>query len=913
MVRRPITEIENGLQELFEKEIVIPGEFIYNFLAWYDIPKSTLTRAKNEKEINLKIKNKIHYELVKNGATPVSVVTKIEQEIKGNRSQPRFIIATNIVDFAAKDTKTQNTLTIPLIELPAKADFFLPLNGIEKVEYEKENPADRKAADRFTKLYDTLIKINEEATEKDFNEFLIRLLFLLFAEDTNIMPKSIFTNAIKTRTAVDGSDMNGIISDIFKSLDVLTRNSEKEWLRAFPYVNGKLFSKAHVNLKFNAVTRKMILEAGELLDWNEINPDILGSMIQTVANAEQRAVTGMHYTSVENIKKLIKPLFLDDLTMIYDEIAVKISENEDKEITEKSKQENRRTYEEKLEALIERISKIKFFDPACGSGNFLIITYKEIRRLEINILKTLGDLRIKKKEEHAKQGNMLKTSAISLNKFYGIELDDFAHEVARLSLWIAEHQMNVEMTETLADYQPNLLPLKDAGHIIQGNSLRIDWNEAVPHTADEELYIMGNPPYIGARKMDSNQKREIAKVFESYLLKTGDLDYISGWFMKIAISVENTNIKAAIVSTNSVVQGSQASLLWNTIFNKTEAEINFAYSSFKWGNSAKHNAGVTVVIVGIVNNKYKGNKVLFDTIGGKIVKQINAYLVDGPLITVKKSTSQISNLPEMLSGDMPNDGGNLIADRIDEFVDIFESKKYSSIIKEFIGSREFLNDKKRYTLWISENDLELAISNTKIKNRIDRVRKLRENSSRKVTREMSDTPYRFGEIRHKNFDYIFIPQVSSENRDYVPMGILDKNVITASPNFAIYDAPIWLLGLLESRMHMTWLRAVGGKLKTDYRYSAGLVYNTFPVPELSTQRKNQMENQIFEILDLREEIGGTLAELYNNKTMPKRLREAHEALDRIVERAYRRDTPFVSDEERLSVLLNMYQEMTKDD
>ncbi|HEM5083767.1 TPA: class I SAM-dependent DNA methyltransferase, partial [Streptococcus suis] len=570
MAKFDIITIEDKIQQLLEVGLD-HASFIYEFLSFYDIPKATITRIR--KEQSGEIKNKLYFKTVPTDKSVVAGVAEIEEAIKDKKSQPRYIIVTNFVDFAAKDTKTFDTLQIPFKDLPTYADFFLAWNGVEKVDYAKENPADIKAAERFTRLYDELKKINHfddrSQEEKEFNLFLIRLLFLLFAEDTEIMKKGIFTNAIKTRSREDGSNLNTLFNQIFASLDIANRLSQESWLQEFPYVNGKLFTDASTNLVFDKKTRKLILEAGELLNWNEINPDILGAMIQTVASSEHRSSSGMHYTSVENIMKVIKPLFLDELTANFQTIVDKINENEDKDITERTKRENRAAYEKELSTLHQRLSKIKFFDPACGSGNFLIITYKELRRLEIQILKTLRHL----KNDHSI--NLFEKSKISLHQFYGIELDDFAHEVARLSLWIAEHQMNVE-TEKEISIKQAFLPLRDAGNITQGNALRLDWDKVVPHTPTDEIYLIGNPPYIGTKGRNAqslDQKADLAQAI--FPLETRIMDYIFGWFFKAAKFIYNNNAEFAFVSTNSLFQGEQAPIVAENLLSKLD--IKFVY------------------------------------------------------------------------------------------------------------------------------------------------------------------------------------------------------------------------------------------------------------------------------------------------------------------------------------------------
>lgn len=910
-----ITEIEDRVKVIIEN--LNEETFIEEFLALYDIPKTSITRARSS-EGDFLIRNKVRYRKVENN--PLQAIDEIEQEIVSQKQKPRFIITTDFEMLYAKDTITNDSLAIHFEDLPIYAEFFLAWNGIEKVDYQKENPADIKAAERFTKLYDELIKINPELAQKEadgksFNLFLIRSLFLYFCEDAEIIKKGSFTNILKTRTEADGSNLNSVIKELFLILNVPEnkRNDTPGWLRDFPYVNGKLFKEPHHDLNFSTLTRKLLIEAGELLNWNEINPDILGAMIQTVANKEERQTSGMHYTSVPNILKVIKPLFLDNLQVEYQRLSERADDYLEREITEKQRREQQRNIIKDLNNLLERMSKIKFLDPACGSGNFLIITYKELRRLEIQILVKIREVQDALKEKNVYQGEFLKQSKIKLNQFSGIEFDDFAHEVAKLSLYIAEHQMNVEMVEALADYQPRILPLQESGNIIHGNALRINWNQVVSREYNDEVYIMGNPPYIGARKKKENHKSDLAAVFHKYNINTGDLDYISGWFIKGAEFVQNSISQLSFVSTNSITQGSQVPLLWPSILNHTNASISFAYPSFKWVNSAKNNAGVMVVIIGLADSNNTIEKKIFENNTWVLAKNITPYLTDGENIIVNNLEESISGLPEIASGDMPNDGGYFIVEREDYNSLIEKVPEIEKYLRKFIGSREYMASTYRYILHLTEDNHNEAEKIPEIAKRVEAVKNLRLASDRAATNKLASIPYRYGEYRHKESKFIFVPQVSSEFREYVPMGFFEGGEIIASPNFTIYDAPIWLLGILESRMHMTWLRAVGGRLKTDYRYSAGMVYNTFPIPKLSTNRKNILEEAVLEMLDVREEEGGTLAELYGgaNKPMNSRLREAHEKIDGIVERAYKQE-PFKSDEERLGVLLKLYKEMVSE-
>lgn len=897
-----ITEIEDGVKKLINH--LDKKSFIVDFLSFYDIPKTSITRAKKQFEEgqDFVIKNKLFYREVSTDV--VLAIDSIEQEISEQKSKPRYIISTNFVEIAALDVQNRATLNISIGELPANADFFLAWNGIEKADYQAENPADRKAAERFARLYDVIVKDNPTAEEHAFNLFLIRVLFLLFAEDTGIIPKSAFTNVLKTRTKEDGSDFDVVITELFEILDVpqMERVNKSSWLLNFPYVNGKLFSEKHKSLHFTKLSRELLIEAGELLNWREINPDILGAMIQTVASAEERHVSGMHYTSVTNIKKLIKPLFLDDLYSVFGELASKHMEVFSKDITEKTKKDYQREIVKDLYALLDRISKIKFLDPASGSGNFLIITYKELRRLEIKILLLIHEI---------EQTGSIPFSIINLSNFSGIEKDDFAHEVAKLSLWIAEHQMNEEMTEAIPGSIAQLLPLKDAGNIVQGNSLRIDWNTVVPHTDDEEVYLMGNPPYLGSNKWtkDEQKQKDMEIVFKGKGVYR-KLDYISAWFIKASEFIKGKNSSCAFVTTNSVTQGEQAPILWEKIF-QNNIEIFFGVQNFKWSNSAKGQAAVVVQIIGLSNPGK--DKLIFTDESARKVNQINEYLTEGTFVNIQKRSSSISGLPKMEKGSQltnSNTGGLLFSE--EEYKKfIFDFPELHGYFRKFLNGEDLLNGGARYVLLVrNEEQYKDLLKNKILNERFHQVAESRAKSTKKQTKELAKQPWKIGELRYSEKAVIASPQTASENYDYVPMTILDKSIMASNNVLQAYTDELWLLALLESKMHVLWIRAIGGKMKTDYTLSSRLVYNTFPIPELSTQRKNELNRIMLEILDLREYEGGTLAQLYNKHKMPESLREKHEELNGVVDRAYRQ-RPFESDEERLALLLNLYKEMSK--
>ncbi len=884
-----ITEYEDRIKALVDKED--HEGFIFDFLSIYDkISKATITKLRNGNNNHAKepgevhLKNKLYFK--ETSQDVLQTFANLEDKVNTQTSKPRYIIVTDYQQLLAKDMNTLDSLDIQFKELPRYFDFFLAWNGIEKADFEKENPADLKAAERFAKLFDAILKENENADRHALNLFLIRTLFCLFAEDTGIFDKLIFTTYLKQMTAPDGSDFNERIRELFDFLDKAERTgNEPAYLSKFPYVNGQLFTESHMDLVFNEKIRDLIIDAGELIGWSDVNPDILGSMLQAVASDDKRSHLGMHYTSVPNIMKVIKPLFLDELY-------------EDFEAAKGNK--------EKLAKLYTRIGQIKFMDPACGSGNFLIITYKELRQLELAIYQELRTL----------DPYIYYVPSVSLSQFYGIEIEDFAVDVTRLSLWIAEHQMNKILEEKVNDAVRPLLPLQSAGAIVCGNALRLDWEEVMPHNKDEEVYIFGNPPYLGARRQSSAQKEDMNKYVFEGISGANMLDYISCWFMKGSRYISNTNSKLSFVTTNSICQGEQVSILWPIIFS-FNSTISFAYTSFKWKNNAKNNAGVTVSIIGLADKKYLTNtKVLYFPDGTKKdVENISPYLVEGLVNVIEKNNFRSDELPMISFGSMPNDGGNLIFTE-----EIFNalSSETQKLCKKFVGAKEFINLSKRYCLWLYNIDPESYKTNSEVNHIIESVKLYRESSSRLATQKLAKQSYLFGEIRWRPSDAIIIPSVSSENRLYVPMGFVGEDTVISNSAMAIYDAPIWLLGLLQSRMHMVWLRTVGGRLKTDYRYSASLVYNTFPVPELSTRRKNEIEDLILNILDIRDEEGGTLAELYgsplaekNPKPMNPRLLKAHQELDEVVDRAYKK-SGFKDDNERLSLLLKMYSEKVKE-
>lgn len=872
-----IDTLEQNLRKLVTNPD--PDQFLYDLLLAYEQPRASITRLQKgdynlaKRGTDVLWKKKVYFSHERH-LDLHALIDAIQQDTAITRHAPRFLIVTNMQHLVAVDTKTQNTLDIELVDLPKHFDFFLPWAGMEKQQFQSENPADVKAAERMGRLYDLIHADNKTFDRHALNLFLSRLLFCFFAEDTGIFSDNQFTNAVGSHTADDGSDLSNYLQKLFRVLALRERGEFPAFLQAFPYVNGGLFEKDYPVPQFSAKSRKLILECGAL-NWKAINPDIFGSMIQAVVHDEQRSHMGMHYTSVVNIMKVIEPLFLNELA----EELGKAAGNEGK-----------------LVKLLDRLYHLRIFDPACGSGNFLIIAYKELCKLEIAIFRELQTLNIKWKT--AKSG-------IRLTQFYGIELDDFAHETAKLSLWLAEHQMNMAFREVFGDAKPTL-PLQSGGNIVCGNATRLNWETVCPKDPAHETYILGNPPYVGSTMQSESQKQDMAAVFKG-IKNYKNLDYIACWFFLAARFISDSNIKMAFVSTNSISQGEQVALLWEHVFD-LDVEIFFAHQSFRWVNNAKGNAGVTCVIIGL-RRKMLSKKDLYSQDMKKEVQNISPYLTSGNNLVVIKKSKPLSFKCEMVKGNQPTDDGNLIFS-VDEKNNL--ELKYpilSQFFKKLYGSSEFIRGNIRWCLWLnSENARNIADSLPEIKIRIDNIRKFREISKDSGTRKLAERPHQFREMREATHELLLISRVSSERRTYIPMGILDNQCIVADAQ-VIYDPPTWLFSVISSRMHMTWVRAVAGRLKTDYRYSATLCYNTFPFPDISAKQKEKLEDHVFRVLDEREKHPEkTMAQLYDPDKMPAGLRQAHHDMDIAIEQCYRAK-PFTTDEERLEYLFTLYEAM----
>lgn len=888
-------------------------DFLYELLAAYgrataaitQLKAGTLNKATDPNAILQK--DVVYFKVFPKDTILETEIENIENDPLTERYRPRYLIATDLTELRAKDTKKNNTLAVKIADIDKDIAFFYGWTGDEITDDKTEAVADRRVADKMNELYSEIEKVNQikfvkegNAFRHELNVFFSRLLFCFFAEDTGLFAKNQFMNAVKLITNTDGSDLNIFFVNLFKALDSEDKSTFSTPYSEFPFVNGTIFNTTKHNIvvpDFNAQARHLLLECVKS-DWGEINPDIFGTMFQGIVDPEKREHNGMDYTSVPNIMKVIEPLFLDELHERFDEIYNTPSE---------------------LKELLVRIRDIKIFDPACGSGNFLIIAYKQLRLLENAILSRLDELKNDRKTSKANQNQnslfvleniensqIVHDSKISLNNFYGIEIDDFAHEMAVLSLYIAKHQMDAEF-EKQFPVKLKHLPLVKNENIVRGNAARLDWQAICANNGTDEIYLIGNPPYKGSKLQTEDQKKDFEEYFNEEDF-SGNLDYISIWFIKGARYIANTKAKLAFVSTNSVCQGEHAGIMFPKIFDEN-VEIGFAYTSFRWQNSARDNAGVIVVIIGL-RNKDKTKKYIYIDGIKREAENINAYLADSEQDVIFKQGKSISDLPEMSFGSMPNDGGFLILEATEYTELVDENIAIEKYTKKFVGSDDFINGRSRYCLWLTDDNHDNAEKIPKIKERVNKVREHRQESKRAATNRLAREPYRFGEVRYKPTNSIIVPGVSSERREYIPMGFLDADTVISNLANAIYDAEPWLFALLESKMHMTWIRAVCGYLGTSIRYTSTLGYNTFPVPLLSEDQKAKLTASARAILLARDvHFEQTLAEMYDPEKMPADLREAHDKNNHLVDQLYR-GKGFANDEERLATLFDLYEQMT---
>lgn len=739
-------DIESALTVFKEKDVVA-GEVGYEILKAFGKGEADIRRYRDGKGVlarydGLLIKGLFGYKSVSTTTSLTATLEEMKQDPQVVKAAPKIVAVSDGETILAYDMRERESYENPLNRLYCDFAFFYPLCGVERFTNIDESPADVKAAEKLAKLHDELRAYNEFSSRSelhDLNIFIARLLFCFFAEDTGIFEDNLFTGSVVRYTKEDGSDLADYLGAAFNVMDVRLRNEDTlKIISQFPYVNGGLFAK-HIQIpKMGFRSRKIIIECGEL-DWKNINPDIFGSMIQAVVDPNVRATQGMHYTSVPNIMKVINPLFLDDLQGVYnhlrDQYEQKKRQHDIGGLTDTLYNKDLKVIHKDCQKLLGRMSKMKFFDPACGSGNFLIITYKALRMLEMDILRLMRQI--------IPEFDFFDSSVIQLKQFYGIELLDFPHEVAMLSMWLAEHQMNRKLHDDFG-VNTQALPLHNITQIVCGNACRMDWKEVCPHTADEEVFVFGNPPYLGSKLQSTEQKKDISIAFGS-LKNSKILDYIAIWFYEASKYIQGTKAQYAFVSTNSICQGEQVGILWPEILNKGQ-EIRFAYTSFKWSNNAKYNAGVTVVIIGVAN-KSKDNKTIYTGETKLEASFINPYLSAGSSTIVCKNNQIPEGLPKATFGSMPYDGGNLLLEpsEYSEFIAEYPNdKKY---IKQIYGSEEFINGKERFCFWIDDADKDDALKNPIIASRVAKTRQMRLDS--KDGQKLAEKPYQ------REFEIIF--------------------------------------------------------------------------------------------------------------------------------------------------------------
>lgn len=806
--------------------------------------------------------------------------------------RPRWIVTCNFREFLIYDMEkpTGEPESILLRDLPKEYYRlnFLTDTGSDLIR--KEMEISIKAGELVGLLYDEILKQyknpDDENTLKSLNMLCVRLVFCLYAEDSGLFGEHLkFHNYIKSFAV---KDVRRAIIELFKVLDTKIEDRDPymdEVLASFPYVNGGLFANEDIEIpNFNEkIVNLLVKNASEDFDWSEISPTIFGAVFESTLNPETRRSGGMHYTSIENIHKVIDPLFLDDLKAELEKIkGIKVE----------------KTRNAQLEKFRQKLATLTFLDPACGSGNFLTETYISLRKLENQALELQYHGQIQ-----FETGSIIQ---VSIGQFYGIEINDFAVTVAKTALWIAESQM-LKATEEIVNMQLDFLPLKSYANIVEGNALRLDWESVVPK---EKLnYIMGNPPFVGGMMMTKTQKSEMESVLGN-INGVGEMDYVAAWYYKATKMILNTNIAVAFVSTNSICQGQQAVTMWQPLFRQG-IKIQFAHRTFIWDSEAKVKARVHCVIVGFsFYNRTK--KILYDNDRVRYVENINSYLSDAPDIFIESRSTPICNVPKIRFGSMPRDGGGFILSDEEKDEVINKEPLAEKWIRPYLGAYEFINRKTRWCLWlVGANPHELKQCPTVTK-RIESVKIFRENSVAAGTRKFADTPTLFCQIAQPDTDYIAVPKTSSQRRKYIPIGFLGANIIASDLLFLIPNATLYHFGVLTSNVHNAWMRTVCGRLKSDYRYAKDIVYNNFPWCNPAEEQKVKIEQTAQAILDARSLYPDcSLADLYDEVAMPPELRRAHQANDKAVMQAYGFWGKLNTESECVAELMKMYQELTK--
>lgn len=894
---RIITALEKIVTEARE-------DFIFSFLLAYGTPRATVKRLQmGDKQRNIAqaagdigVAQKIYFHPLKKGEDPQDTLTSLLALPLITQHKIRFIMVTDFKTVLAYDGKVDDQTEFDFDDFKTNYEFFLPLTGqYEKAVAYAEHPADVKACEKMGRLYDCIRAINhfESGELHALNVFLTRLLFCFFAEDTGIFTKqNQMTYAVKSLTKEDGSDLTEFFETLFKVLNFPDSAPERKGLSAtfqtFPYVNGGLFEEQSLIPRFDAKARRLLLDCG-YMTWSDISPVIFGSMFQAVMDPAKRRSMGAHYTSEKNILKVVRPLFLDAL---YEEFGHILALGAGKKKTQA------------LKDFQIKLSTLGFLDPACGCGNFLVVCYRELRELELKVLLAM------------KQGtapsdlwlNVKMLSKVTIDQFYGIELEEFPVEIARVSMWLMEHVTNLKFGEAFGMAFPSI-PLQHSAVIVCANALTIDWESVVP--LKKLNYILGNPPFSGARMMgrESSQKSELKQVFHD-LKGCENLDYVTCWFKKASELLAGTPKEIAFVATNSICQGEQVGVLWKELFTQHGIEINFAYRTFKWENEAKGKAAIHCIIVGFSLGG-RAKKILFSEEGiANHVASISPYLTANSEAYIAPQKNPLSNVRKMNFGNQPRDGGHFIL--TDDEKDALVEAEPSLLpwIRRYIGSEEFINNSTRWCLWLKGITSEQVAESKILSEKIAEVRAFRVASKAKTTNGYAKVPTLFAQITQPDgCEFLLIPCVSSERRKYVPIGFMNVNVIASNAVQIVPNATYYDFAIITSAMHMAWMRTVCGRLEMRYRYSRDLCYNTFPWPTPTAQQKKHVESLAEAILMTREMFPDmTLADMYAPDKMPEPLREAHTALDIAVDALYRKK-PFANDEERLQLLFELYEKL----
>lgn len=798
---------------------------------------------------------------------------------------PRYILVSDFAHFRLYDLEEDTQREFTLKELYKYVKLFGFIAGYQTTSFKEQDPVNIKAAERMGKLHDKLKAIGYEGHELEV--YLVRMLFCLFAEDTSIFERRQFQDLIEQRTAEDGSDLAGKLEQLFQVLDTSPEKRLKnldEQLAAFPYVNGSLFAERLPMASFDTEMRELLLNCCAL-DWSRISPAIFGALFQSVMDQKLRRNLGAHYTTEKNILKLIRPLFLDELRAEFERV----------------KKNPKKLYE-----FHERLAKLKFLDPACGCGNFLVIAYRELRLLELDIIRELYGT-TKTASLDVGEFNIL----CDVDQFYGIEIEEFPAQIAQTALWLMDHQMNMQVSEEFGSYYVRL-PLRKSATIVHGNALRRNWREIIE--PKELSYILGNPPFVGAKYMTDEQREDISTVFHD-VQSAGLLDFVAAWYRKAADFMEdNQAIKTAFVSTNSITQGEQVSVLWSDLL-KRGVKIHFAHRTFQWSSEARGKAAVHCVIVGFALHDATDKRLFdYETIQSEPheikAKNINPYLVDALDVIVSRRSDPLCPVPEIRFGNQPIDGGHLLFTPEEKAKFLLEEPQAERFLRKFLGAEEFINGLERWCLWLNRASPSEIQSLPAVVQKLKQVRQFRLTSKRPATQELAATPSLFAFISHTDSNYLIVPSVSSERRRYIPIGFMPPTVIASNLCLIINNATIYHFGVLSSAMHMAWVRNVCGRLKSDYRYSNSIVYNNFPWAQDPTDKQRQsIEDAAQAVLDARAKYpDSSLADLYDPLTMPPELVKAHHRLDAAVDASYSKKK-FSGDSDRVAFLFELYQQL----